>query len=196
MAMMIVTEDIFELELKKLGIKNDSNGIIRDSNTKSSSCDIIDIMRGRVDKSGSGVKEKPSIIRELCAELSFSGTKAKDISEALDISLSSVSAYKNNATSTATYNKPDIELKKNNDIVKVDIRERAFGRLQKAVEVITDDKLDDAPIKIASGIARDMSHIVRNLEETSSDKSNGMRVVIYRPRIKEEDDFEVISVNE
>ena len=49
---------------------------------------------------------------------------------------------------------------------------------------------------IASAIARDMSTIVRNIQPDPSIQINQNKVIVYRPRMKEEDDYEVLVVGE
>jgi hypothetical protein len=71
----------------------------------------------------------------------------------------------------------------------------ARAKLTLALEHITSDKIKDAKVGTISQIAKDMSSIVRNLEPTAQNVTNN-QVIVYRPRQREEEDFEVITVNE
>src|SRR6478736_1795138 len=60
-------------------------------------------------------KEVPQALRKVIAGEVLSGARASDVSETFNVSQSSISAYKNDATSTASYDQPDEELKQHND---------------------------------------------------------------------------------
>jgi hypothetical protein len=178
MAMCIVDDESFNEELGKFN--------------KVSSRDITykDLVHGR-----NGKKEVPSVIRELASEMSIEGARPDVISEQLMISKSSISAYKHNATSTASYNRPDELLAQANKSVRNNIRTNALGRLSAAIETITEEKLLASKVRDAASVAKDMSVIVKNMEEENVGKS-GNKVIIFRPRTREESDFEVIEVLE
>src|SRR5688572_5568382 len=89
----IVSSDEFEDQLSEL------------NKPAQKSARVVNFDRGRNEK-----KETPEEIRKVIAEESINGTPAKELSELFGVSLSSVSAYKNGATSTATYNEKDESL--------------------------------------------------------------------------------------
>lgn len=153
---------------------------------------VVDITRGR----GFGRLEVPEAIRKLAAEEALLGTPAKEVSAAFGVSESSVSAYKNGATSTASYNQPDKELKKSNDVVVGEVTSIARQKLSLALAEITSDKIKDQNVRHIAGIAKDMSAIVRNLEPNVPTNLTQNQVIVYKPRQNEEEDFEVITVNE
>lgn len=182
MAMGIVSQSDIELELERLN----SN-----SNPKSS-VEIITTSHGR----NKGDTNIPRALRNLVAEEAISGTPVTDIARVFDVSPSSISAYKNGATSTASYNEPDEELTKNNRAVKSDLANMAKSKIKAALEEITSDKLRDAKVKDLSGIARDMSVVVRNLEPEAVSENEATKLIIYAPQIVNENNFEVIKVKE
>lgn len=149
----------------------------------------IELVHGRGDK-----KETPEILRELIASEAIAGASAKDLSRQFNVSESSVSAYKNGATSTSTYNRPDEQLEKANDKTRDEITGAAKTKLIQALEAINfGDKIKP---NIASAVARDMSTIMKNTSNDPSVVINNNRTVVFAPRMKEEDEYEVIDVKE
>src|SRR6266478_5371251 len=108
--------------------------------------EIIDINRGRPI----GKKEVPEEIRNFIASEALSGANVDQLSESFGISKSSISAYKHSATSTASYHSPDESLARSNNEVRDRIVGPAQSRLIKAIEAITDSKLDSAKVQIAA----------------------------------------------
>jgi hypothetical protein len=173
MAMLLITDEQLSTELNKISGK------------------VVDIKRGR-----GSIHEVPQGLRQVIAEEAINGTPAKELSEQFGISTSSISAYKNGATSTASYNTPDNQLAKANDDVRENIASHARSRLMMALEEITPDKIAGAKIKDIAGIAKDMSAVVKNMEPQGPQVQQNTQVVVYRPRTRDEDEFEVITVNE
>lgn len=174
MAMGIVSNDAFEKEVVNVVIEH---VVIKD--------------KGR----GIGNNEVPMELKKLIAEEAINGTSAKVLSGAFGISESSVNAYKHNATSTASYHKPNEELVKSNNSVRDTISNKAQSKLLEAIESITKDDLQRTKVKDRASIASAMSNVVKNMrEETNPDA--GVKVMIYSPRVKMEDDYNVIEVNE
>jgi len=155
--------------------------------------EIVQLKHGR----GIGTKEVPLSIRKLVASEAIAGANVNEISELFNVSKSSISAYKNDATSTASYNDSDEQLKKANDAVRNNIVGRAQKSLLDAIAAITVEKLNESKVNIASSVARDMSTVMRNISPAdNSGSNNNNRVIIYQPRMREEDDYEVIHVSE
>jgi predicted XRE-type DNA-binding protein len=119
MPMMVLSDETFESEINKF-TKDKIVKIIEEvKEFKIITSDeligkVVDIKRGR----SIGALEIPNSIRSLVAEEAINGTKAEIISEQFGISKSSISAYKNDATSTASYDEVNTELKKSNDLVR------------------------------------------------------------------------------
>lgn len=211
MAMLIVDDNIFEAEMARLGLrpsigkdKDKEESDIKESEQEAppdiitpdviaKAAEIVDIKRGR-----GSIPEVPSPIRQFVAEESLNGTPAKELAESLGLSQSSISAYKNGATSTATYNKPDADLRNHVDKVKSAIATKARNRLIAAIDSLTDDKIEATGAKVASEIARNMSVVIKNLEEQKKEeeKPNQVQFVFFAPKVREESFFPSIEVND
>lgn len=153
---------------------------------------IIDINRGRTV----GKTEVPNEIRKEIAEIALtSDLSGKEIAKEYNVSQSSVSAYKNGSTSTTSYHQRDTELNKHVNNVKSEISDNARNRLMMALNEITPDKIKDSKLKDVASIARDMSVVAKNMEPLQGININN-QVVVYRPKLRDEDDFDVITVNE
>lgn len=154
---------------------------------------VVDIKSGR----GVGKVEVPLPVKKMIAEESLQGAPSKLLTELFGVSPASVSAYKNDATSTASYNEPHPELKKSNDGVRDRISGEARTRLLKALEHITDDKLSEANLKTVASVAKDMSYIVKNMEP-DFDKGGDINTqfVFYAPPLKSENEYDTINVTQ
>lgn len=183
MPLGVVTESDFELEVKALIPDAAVHTPVRAS--------IMQLVHGR-----NGKKETPEVVRALIATESLAGAGNKELSDLFNVSKSSVSAYKVGATSTTSYDKPDPKLVDEIDEARGRIMGPAQSRLIKAIESITDDKLDESKVQVASAVARDMSQIIKNMQPDAGVQINNNKVVIYAPRIKEEDDYNIIDVSE
>jgi len=152
----------------------------------------IELVKGR-----GNTNAVPESLRKIVAEESISGTTAKELAKVFDISQSSISAYKKGATSTSTINNPKAELLDHVNNIKDNLSLKARGRLIKAIDSITDDKLANGKLKDVSSVARDMSTVMANLDRQNNEGGVKIdQVVIYKPRMREEEDYEQISVNE
>ena len=138
----------------------------------------------------------PEVVRKFIAEEAINGSPAKIISAALDISPSSISAYKVGATSTASYNQPDKSLKQHTDDIRSKIATKARNRLRYALDGITPEKLVDLSAPKLAGVAKDMSAVIRNIEPQKDNDNSGVQFIFYSPRLREENDYPVISVND
>ena len=185
MPLGILTDDQLNKEL------NRSVSIDKVERIESHQPKIVDIKRGRGNQ-----LEIPNEIRALVAEEVISGAPAKQVSKIFGISESSISAYKHDATSTSSYDNPNQSLKKANDSIRTDISDRARGRLLCALDAITEENIGSAKVKDIASIAKDMSVIVKNMEENTPLNQTNNQVIIYRPRMRDEEDFDVITVNE
>lgn len=178
MPLGIITEAEFNSELSLHSNRNE--------------VEVIQIKHGR-----GNAPEVPQEIRKLIASNSIhSGGNHKEIAEAFGVSTSSVSAYKNGATSVTTYDKPNEELSRHVDKVRDTISTTARSRLMSALQSLTDEKIENTKARDAASIAKDMSVVVKNMEPVVQGNDSSVKVLIYQPRIKEESDFEVISISE
>ena len=135
--------------------------------------------------------------KEIATLALTSGLSIEEVSKLTGASPSQVSAYKNGATSTATYHDKDKVLGEHVESVKSEITSAAQNKLKLAIEALTGEKINSAKARDIAGIAKDMSQIVRNIEgDSGSGSGTNVKVMIYQPRAKEESDFKVIEVNE
>jgi predicted transcriptional regulator len=184
MALGILSSESFNRELARFNIA------VSAEQDKESATQIQEkeLIKGRNNKS-----EVPSEIRKLAARESIAGASAKSISDLLGVSPSSISAYKNGATSTSTYDKPDRELQEANNQFRDKIKNLASTRLIEAIESISADKLAESKPQVASAVARDMSSVIKNISPDLQDQVN-QQVIIYKPRMKDVEEYEVIDI--
>jgi hypothetical protein len=145
----------------------------------------------------------PESLRKVIAEdaLLNGRESALELARGFGISASSVSAYTKGATSTKSYNSPSESLIGHINQSRQRAVKRASKTLNQALGSITQEKLDYADVKDLSGIAKDMSVIIKNLEPQkeveSGDKGQATpQFVIYAPQFKKEEFFDVIQVVE
>lgn len=187
MPMLLVSDEVFSKEVAKLAEPKKQSQA-----EQLARVEVVEIKHGRP----AGRLEIPASIRALAAEESLNGTSAKVIAGAFGISESSISAYKKNATSTTTYDKPNEELKKSNDSVREKITSGARSKLMLALDAITEENISGAKVKDIASIAKDMSVVMKNIEPAGPLVQNNQQVIIYRPRARDEDEFETITVSE
>jgi hypothetical protein len=172
MPLGVVSDTDWEKELTHCGVSHQS------------------IIHGRNNK-----KEVPSLIRELVAEEAISGEKASVIAEKYGVSESSVSAYKHDATSTASYDQPDTGLTKANNLVRDQIITTARAKLIAALEHITPEKLADAKLRDVASVAKDMSAVMSNAGGNIANINAGNAQFIFHvPKARRENEYEVIDV--
>lgn len=155
--------------------------------------EVLEIKHGR----GAGVENLTPEMRKLIAEEALvSGRSQEDIAKEYGVSVDAVRAYKNGATSCATYNQPNEELAPHVAQVRDEIKLKAQNALLTAIQSLTDEKISGAKAKDIAGIAKDMSSVLRNIEPQSSGPVINNKVLVYSPRVKEEDDYKVIEARE
>jgi hypothetical protein len=148
---------------------------------------------------GYGNGQVPESLRKIIGEESIEGNRqsALELGRAFGISDSSVSAYSAGSTSTSSYQSPVRSLNSHLNKVKEKIQSKARRRLTLALDSITPEKLQEANLREASGVARDMSVIIKNLEpESNKEENNNTQFVIYAPSFRDERSFDIIRVNE
>ena len=136
---------------------------------------------------GADKNNTPQLVRELVAEVALDGASNQAVAEAFDVSPSSVSAYKNGATSCATYNEPQSALKSVVNNKKHQIAEMAHTNIINALRAITPDKVSESGIKTASQLPPDMSVVKKNIKDDFSQNKHPV-FVIFAPQNKSEDD--------
>jgi hypothetical protein len=194
----IVSDDDFALELERLKnpkppsefepIQNEPNR----EKEESSSPEIKTIEpRGR----GSSNVEVPDTLRSIIALTAIESGRAEALALAreFDISPSSVSAYTNGATSTASYNSPDPPLKKKINNTKERLGKIARGKLALSLRHITEDKLAEAKLRDVAAVAANMAAVVRQMEPDSDKSVSQVNIVLYAPKLKSESSYDIIE---
>lgn len=184
MAIGIVSNDDFEKEL------------INSSEIKTPDVEIKDLpTKGR----GAGRENIPDTVRKLIGGEAITNGhgSGKELAGLLGVSESSVSAYQKGATSTATINEPQPGLLAHINQERVKVAKKAREKLTLAIDAITEEKLNGASPRVASGVAKDMSAVVRDMEPVSErDREDDTKFVFFVPPMKKEEQFEVIDVKE
>jgi transcriptional regulator with XRE-family HTH domain len=149
---------------------------------------------------GVGNVEVPEELKKLIgAEAIEHGREAAlNLARDFGISSSSVSAYTNGATSTASYNNPDATLTKYLEGRKKRITKKSLRVLQSALSVLTPEKLNGIKARDASAIAKDMSVISKNMEKQDQtvSEANRPQFVVYAPQVRDERTYETIVVSD
>jgi hypothetical protein len=159
---------------------------------------VLDIpKRGRSD----GDNNVPESLRKIIGETAVIDGRqdALDLATQFGISASSVSAYAKGATSTTSYNSPNKELIGHINKSRVRASKKASKVLNAALAAISQEKLDYTDARDLSGIAKDMSVIIKNLEPPDNKESSDSKApqfTIYAPQFRDERSFEVINVLE
>lgn len=183
MPLGIVTDEEFESALKKEKVPV---GEVKDLPTK-----------GR----GTDTPNAPDSIRKLIGDNALTDGRQDtlELAQAFGISNSSVSAYSNGATSTATYAK-ESPLKNFLDSRRKTIAKRASSAVIRAIEGITDDKLDASKAIELASIAKALSGVVKDMlpEEKTGDTNvnTAVKLVIHVPQQAKETAFDTITVEQ
>jgi hypothetical protein len=193
MPMGIVSDKDFEQEIK------DSGTELREAPKPIPITSIItpaDVNRGRKQ----GDNNVPNALRNTIAQVAVTEGRESAIEMAKDfgISESSVAAYSNGATSTASYhktpNKPIV------NAAKLRVSTKARGKLLLALNSLTPEKMREAKAVELSSIAKNMSGIVKDMEPPADkDKEQGEnrpQFIVFAPVVRSETMYETIFVKE
>ena len=147
---------------------------------------ITDPAKGRGNN-----KEVPEPIRALIAQEVLLGAPSKLIAQEFKVSPSSISAYKNGSTSTASYNQPANSLKKKNVIFKDRIVKRASRHAIDALDSISPSDFASASLRDKAAVAKEMASIVRDMSssEDSDNKGVAVQFIIHAPQMRKETDY-------
>lgn len=201
MPMGIVSDAEFDKEKKNstptrevLNPTSDTIPIMGET-VKSSDGIIKDISRGRPH----GAVEVPNALRQIIGEESaiHGRQSALDLAKQFGVSPSSVSAYNNGSTSTASYNEqPNLDfINKGKDRVA----RKAMNKLQLALKAMTPEKLEGTKAVELAAIAKSMSGVIKDMEpdKPKSDlPANGPTFVLYAPQYRDERSYETIDAKE
>lgn len=181
MPMGVVNDEEFEKE-----IKNSSIPIVGE---------VVPMPRpGRKD----GDVNVPDSLRQIIGETSnIEGRKeALKLAASFGISPSSVSAYANGATSTASYDKPSATIHNHIQERKSKAAGKALSKLTKAMSALTEEKIEASNAKEISSIAKDMAQVVKLMEPEEKIDPNAIankpQFVVYAPTFIKEEKFETI----
>ena len=133
--------------------------------------------------------------KEIATLAHTSGLTQEEVAKLTGVSPSQVSAIKNAATSTSTYHTPNESLEPHIESIKTQLSNAAQNKMMEAILALSPEKIHGAKGRDIAGIAKDMSAIVKNLNNDGIVINNN-KVLVYKPRIKEEDDFDIITINE
>jgi len=153
--------------------------------------------RGRKD----GDVAVPESLQKIIGEEALLNGRASAVQLAAEFGLSpsSASAYAVGATSTSSYNEPKQSIISHINKSRERAMKRASKTLNMALGSITQEKLDYLDADKVSGIAKDMSVIIKNLEPkvASPDEGNKQpQFVIFAPQFRDERSFDMITVSE
>lgn len=144
-----------------------------------------------------GSREVPNSLRKMIGEESQINGRdsALKLAQQFGISKSSVSAYANGSTSTASYDEPKSDIRQHINRSRERISKKAQSKLIAALNYITPETLGQVDkLKDISSIAKDMSSIVKDMEPPldKNPQVNGPQFIFYCPQIKTEEHFETI----
>lgn len=145
---------------------------------------------------GNDTPNTPEVLRKVIAGEFLEGGNAIDIEQAFKISRSSISSYVNGSTSCATYDERNPSLTNHNKIVKEKIVKKARNLTRQALRHINEDKLAGCNAVQLASVAVQLSKVAIDNEPVNKTETKIEKVVTYRPRIREEDTFEIIDVRE
>ena len=148
-----------------------------------------------------GDNNVPESLRKIIGEESVINGRAEalGLAEMFGVSASSVSAYANGATSTASYDTPSKSLFAHLNKSRARSVKKAQRVLRESLDALTPEKLEHVKARDLAGIAKDMSAIIKNLEPEvpKDDSEKEPQFVVFAPSfIKHEMFGEVIKVNE
>ncbi len=181
MAMGIVTDEELEKEIENVNANKPAPVIIKQKEVGRRIGDV----------------NVPESLQKVIGETAIEegNEEAIALAQQFGVSKSSVSAYKNGASSLATYNEPHPTLSPHISTVKSKIAGRARKKLLKSIAAITASKLEEASARELSGVAKDMSAIAKDMDSGTDDGPN-VAFVFVQPRQKKIEQFEVLDVEE
>ena len=148
-----------------------------------------------------GDNNVPSALRNIIGETSQIDGRQEALAFAkqFDISPSSVSAYSSGKTSTSA---PTVNQAISNHIAKAKekISRKARRVMVRAIDNITDEKLEHADVTELAGVARNMSAIFKDMtpdeNEDTKRGQNGPTFVFMVPPMAKEDKYPIITLRE
>jgi len=194
MAIGIVSDDDFFSELR--GYSPSKPLIVPDNPVLEG--EIVEIpKRGRKE----GDVNVPESLQKIIGEEALLNGRSSAVQLAAEfgISPSSASAYAVGATSTSSYNEPKQSIISHINKSRERATRRAAKTLNAALATITQEKLDYLDADKVSGIAKDMSVIIKNLEPKNTNEGSDNKqpqFVIFAPSFRKEENYDFITVQE
>lgn len=187
----IVSDDELNKELESL------SGSIKKAPKAIEGTVVERTKKGRSD----GDNNVPDSLRKIIGEEAVINGRASamQIADSFGISPSQVSAYAKGATSTASYDSPSKSIISHINKSRARAIKKASHVLHSALGAITQEKLDYTDADKLSGIAKDMSVIIKNLEPQQDSPDIQVKTpqfVIFAPQFRKEETFETIQVQE
>lgn len=194
MAIGLVDDAEFDSELEKINTPDVVSGEIIPIPAKG-------IGQGGRNKHDVGVPE--SLQKVIGEETALNGrSNGNGLAGAFGLSTHSAQAYGVGATSLASYNKPKKDLLAHINKSKLRVAKSAMGKLNLALEHLTPEKLEEAPAKDISAIARNMAGVVKDMVPSvdpanpNGMNNNGVQFVLYAPQIVQENTYQTIVLDE
>jgi hypothetical protein len=176
MPLGIISDEAFEKELENLSKRD-----VRDAEVKELPT------RGRKEE----VPNIPKEIRKTIADCAVDGESRKVIAGAFGISEPTVTNIKNG------YGEVNQDVQDHVKTRREKITSRASSKLMTALRELTPAKIADASAREISGIAKDMSQVIRNLEPQEKGTSVAGNFVFFAPSgTKQIADYEVINAKD
>jgi predicted transcriptional regulator len=134
----------------------------------------------------------PDSLKKVLGDSVIEGQSAREVARIFGVGHANTSSYAN-GTDTK---KANADLMKHIMSTRRSLASRAEGKLGRALEYITDDKLESAKARDLAGIAKDMSAVIRNLEPVNESVQSNTNFVFYTPKTKSEEDFVTVEVKD
>lgn len=196
MGMLVVDDNDFEYQVNNTCVPSTVTNPV----TKPVEPKISEVLPARPRGRGKHNVEVPNALRQLIGGTSFNEGRGEAVALAREFGISpqSASAYAHGATSLASYNSPSVVNSNHIQKVKDNISKRAQKKLKLALTHIDDEKLGASSAKDLSGVAKDMSIIVKAMEPTPTTiaGANAPQFIIYSPTVVDEKHFETVIINE
>lgn len=197
MGLGIVSDEDFESEVSNSGADKHPH-IPVDTIIPKSFGLVKTIERGR----GQNNVNVPDSLRKILGETANINGRAEalDLASRFGISPSSVSAYTDGATSTATI--ADTPNKAFINERKVKVQNKARRVMLKAIDSITDERLEAANLTTVATVAKAMSGIIKDMEPEPEKvpvnglNVNGPSIILYSPQMRGEHEYDTIVINE
>jgi len=178
-------------------VTDDEFDFVIDGSIKPSQPVVAEIIPLHDKSRGLGNNQVPEPLKKVIIDEAITGTPAKELSDIFGISQSSISAYKVGSTSTASYHSPNGSLTKHIKSTRERIASKASRVLKQSLDGMTEEKLNNLGPVNASVVARNMSAIIKDMGPNDVDEVNiQQNVIYYAPRLRSEDEFESIKLNE